>query len=329
MEYQRNKHYRLRASQYALIPWLLRRFLRGLALWMIACFVLYLLLELLPGDAATQLVGKDGPEAVQKARAEMGLDQPWLMRYISWLRGLLQGDLGHSLASRVPVARLMAKPLLATLLVSGIVVVALILITIPASLLLGYQRSRMTSLVSAGAITISALPEFVTGIIMMGVLCIGARILPVLSVPGPNQSVWDRPITLVLPALILWLTCSAGIFRRVRAMVSTYASSAYVREAELAGLSHMRVLCFHLLPTIRGGIGQLLAQNIPYLLGGAVVVEFVTSFPGMGLTLTMAIANRETPIIMGICALLMLVFVLFYTFADLPSKSNERITAVL
>lgn len=318
-----------RANLSSQALWLIRRFARVFVVWMLACLALFLLIECLPGDAATVLVGKGGEEAVASARNEMGLDRPWHVRYLEWLRELFHGDLGHCLTTEQKVVSVVAKPLLASLTVFAIVMLGLLTVTLPLALVSSYRRGKTAAFLSGFSVALSAVPEFVTAIVLVGGLALGLRIVPVLSVPGPGKTVWSRPITLVLPALCMWIVCSAAIYRRLCAMVQTYAGTAYIRDAELAGLSSFRILTAHLLPTIRSAIGQLLAQCVPYLLGGAIVIEYVTSFPGMGLTLTMAIDKRETPIIMSICALLIAVSTVFYTVADVLMKKNERVSEVI
>lgn len=319
---------RLKISGKPSLVWFARRFLRVLLIWLFACLILYLLIEILPGDAATVLAGKGGEKAVTAARIKMGLDRPWYVRCANWFGGLFTGDLGQCLTTDKPVSEVIRKPLLASLTVFVIVMLGLVLITVPGSLILGYRKNKVSAAFSTVSIAVSGVPEFITVIILLGVFAVGFKALPVLSIPGPGKTVWSRPITLVMPALSMWLVCSAAIYRRLCAMVRTYAGTSYIRNAELNGLSPMNILLCHLLPTIRSGIGQLLAQCVPYLLGGAVVIEYVTSFPGMGLTLTSAIDKRETPIIMAICSLLILISTISYALADYLMQKNARISEV-
>lgn len=317
------------SSRRATFKWLVRRIFRVFGIWMLACLLLSLLIEALPGDAATVLVGKGGQELVELTRAKMGLDRPWHVRYFEWLGGVFRGDLGSALTSGTSVAEMVSKPLMASLTLFVIVMVALVLVTIPLSLIMGYKRGKASAFFSTLSIAVNAVPEFITTIILLGLLSMGLRLLPVLSIPGPGRTVWDRPITMVMPALCMWIVCSAVIYRRICALVKTYSGAAYIREAELAGIPRGKILVSHLFPSIRSGVGQLIAQTVPYLLGGAVVIEYVTSYPGMGLTLFMAIEKRDTPVIMAMCGILILVSAVFYSIADYFVKKNERVTEVV
>ena len=175
----------------------------------------------------------------------------------------------------------------------------------------------------------AAMPEFVVAILLLAVLAQGAGWLPVLSIPKPGASLWDSPQIFVLPVLSLWLIVSANLFRRVAALVRTYASSAYVRDARLAGMSEWRFIFVHLLPSAAYGIGQLLALTVPYLLGGAVVVETVFSFPGMGYLLVQSINSRETTVVMAIGLIQILYTAVGLWLADIAGAKNERISQVV
>ncbi|MBE6483329.1 MAG: ABC transporter permease [Actinomycetaceae bacterium] len=311
--------------------WLVQRLVRALIQCLIASVVLFVLIQALPGDAATALEGRNGPEAVERARQEMGLDRPVLERYFDWLGALvLRGDLGNSFATGKPVAETIGGSLLATLTVAVIVFVLLLTITLPIGLVTGANAKRRQSRIISGvAVAIVAVPEFVVAIAFLAVLCSWLGWLPVLSVPGAGNTVWQNPICLVMPTLILWIICSAALLRRVQALIGAHADAAYVREAELAGIPRSRVLFTHLFPTMAFGICQILAQTVPYLLGGTVVVETVTSFPGLGSTLVTAIGARESALVMAIGMLMMVSTALAFAVADLLGRRQERVVAVL
>lgn len=305
------------------------RVIRGLAIFFLATFLLFALVQVLPGDAASVSAGKHGAEVVDNARKEMGLDRPILLRYGEWLVRFLSGDLGNSLVTGVPVTQTLKTQLLSSLTVAGIVMGLLLFVTIPAAFYLGARQGPAEKALSGVSVVVSALPEFVTAICLLVLFSQHLGVLPVLSSPGGGKTVWDSPICLVLPCLTLWIICSAPMFRRIRSLVSAHAASPYVKDARLAGLSTQRVLFDHLLPSVSYGIAQLVAQTVPYLLGGTVIVETVTSFPGMGYALVQAVNARETPLVMAIGAVLMACAVVCYTGADLLGKRQERITTVI
>lgn len=310
--------------------WLMWRAARGLLLCLLGSAVLFLLVQALPGDAASLAAGSGGPEAVARMRERMGLDVPLPRRYLSWLGGVLTGDFGTTLNAGVPVWRAVATPLMATFTVMAIVLLALALVTLPAAVAAGARpRARASRGAAAAALGVVAVPEFVTAIVASAILCHWLGWLPVLSTPGGGQTVWERPIVLAMPSLCLWIVCSAFLFRRARALIAAHSRAAYVVEAELAGMPRRRVLLAHLLPSAAYGIGQLFAQIVPYLLGGTVVIELVVSYPGLGYTLVTAVTDREAPTVMAIGAVLMLAAAVAFTLADLAGRRNQCVVAVV
>lgn len=310
--------------------WLMWRAARGLLLCLLGSAVLFLLVQALPGDAASLAAGSGGPEAVARMRERMGLDVPLPRRYLSWLGGVLTGDFGTTLNAGVPVWRAVATPLMATFTVMAIVLLALALVTLPAAVAAGARPgARASRGAAAAALGVVAVPEFVTAIVASAILCHWLGWLPVLSTPGGGQTVWERPIVLAMPSLCLWIVCSAFLFRRARALIAAHSRAAYVVEAELAGMPRGRVLLAHLLPSAAYGIGQLFAQIVPYLLGGTVVIEVVVSYPGLGYTLVTAVTDREAPTVMAIGAVLMLAAAAAFTLADLAGRRNQRVVAVV
>lgn len=310
--------------------WLMWRAARGLLLCLLGSAVLFLLVQALPGDAASLAAGSGGPEAVARMRERMGLDVPLPRRYLSWLGGVLTGDFGTTLNAGVPVWRAVATPLMATFTVMAIVLLALALVTLPAAVAAGARpRARASRGAAAAALGVVAVPEFVTAIVASAILCHWLGWLPVLSTPGGGQTAWERPIVLAMPSLCLWIVCSAFLFRRARALIAAHSRAAYVVEAELAGMPRRRVLLAHLLPSAAYGIGQLFAQIVPYLLGGTVVIEVVVSYPGLGYTLVTAVTDREAPTVMAIGAVLMLAAAVAFTLADLAGRRNQCVVAVV
>ncbi len=298
--------------------------LKGAFLWLAATAVLFFLLELLPGDAATNQAGKSGEEAVLALRREMGLDQPLPLRYFSWLAGLATGNLGRTYVTHKPVLEVIARPVLSSLTVAGIVFAALLLITLPAAVLCGYYKNFCTRCLNKLSVILASIPEFILAFLILILLALQWRLLPVLSTPGPGESVWNRPISLAMPSLCLWLICSVSIFRYLRVMIESYSRKSYVREARLAGLSRRRILFVHLLPSALSGMAQMLASSIPYLLGGSMIVETITSFPGMGYTLISAIQSRETLVVMALGGILIGFSLLFYHLADQLGDPGAR-----
>lgn len=315
---------RLRQSEQASFAKPALALFKTVLLWLLAVFALFLLMEMLPGDAATNKVGKAGPEAVAALRHKMGLDRPAMERFFAWLRGFLGGHLGNTFLTGKDVGQTIKTPLLSSLSLSAVVFSGLVLVSIPLSVYCGYYKNALSRLLTKTAVLLSSVPEFVLTILAMMMLSMKLGILPILSIPGPGKTVWQNPVSLAMPSLCLWTICTAAMFRYLRVMIESYARTSYVKEAFLAGLSKSKVLFVHLLPSALPGIAQIMASTVPYLLAGSMVVETLTSYPGMGYTLIQAVQSRETPIVMAIGSFLIATTILFYSLADyLGRKSNQ------
>lgn len=285
-------------------------------IWLLAVFILSFLMEALPGDVASNKVGKQGPEAVAALQKEMGLDKPFTVRFFTWLKNYFFGDLGNTLMTKKNVGQIIKTPLISSLSLAGIVFLGLVFISIPLSIYCAYYQNGFSRLISRVAVLLSSMPEFVLTILVTMILCLKFRLLPVLSIPGPGKIVWQNPVSMVMPSLCLWLICTAAMFRYLRVMIENHAKASYVREAFLAGLSKRKVLFVHLLPSALPGIAQIMASTIPYLLAGSMIVETLTAYPGMGYTLIQAVQSRETPIVMAIGSFLIATTITFYFLAD-------------
>lgn len=304
--------------------------LRFVLLVLIATIFLFLLVHTLPGDAATQKVGQFGQEEVDLAREEMGLTKPIYSQYVNWLKGVVKLDLGLTLAANLEVKSILYSPLKATALLALIVYLGLLLVTLPLTLFFTSRDNSIADKIFSGvSVSVIAVPEFVTSIALLAFFSQFLKVLPVLSKPSAGLEVYNSPISFVMPAISLWLICSSTIYRRMGALISTYSKTAYVIDARLAGVSEIRVLFCHLLPSAASGIAQLYAQVIPYLLGGSVAVETVTSFPGMGHLLVQSIGAREVPLVMAIGTILIIISAVAFTVSDVFKKKSERFQNVV
>ncbi|NMD38610.1 MAG: ABC transporter permease [Christensenellaceae bacterium] len=298
-------------------------------IWLLAVFVLGLLMEALPGDVASNKVGKQGSEAVAALRKEMGLDRPFLDRFFFWLGNFFKGDLGKTLLTKKDVGVIIKTPLISSLSITTIVFLGLVFVSIPLSIYCAYYKNALSRLISRMAVLLSSVPEFVLTILAIMLLCMELRLLPVLSIPGPGKTVWENPVSMLMPSLSLWTICTAAMFRYLRVMIETYVNTSYVREAFLAGLNKNKILFIHLLPSALPGIAQILASTIPYLLAGSMVVETLTAYPGMGYTLIQAVQSRETPVVIAIGSFLIAITILCYYLADFLGKKNKNEGGIL
>ncbi len=258
--------------------------------------------ELLPGDAgrATSERGESAADLAQR-RHLLGLDRPVAERFWDWMTGLPTGDLGTS-ARGEPVADLLSRPFPNTLLLGGLALLA----TLVASVALGCWAAarpggRLDRAISASATGILALPEFVVAVALVLVFALWTDWLPAVTLTDADGSPASWKM-LVLPVLALAIPQIGWNTRIVRAALADEAKAPHIETAVLDGLPRHRILTHHLLPGALPTIAAGIATSTGMLLGGAVVVETIFNYPGIGSVLAGAVADRDSPVIAGVVA---------------------------
>ena len=299
------------------------RALRGLALFALtlvcACLLVFLALDLLPGDAATQQLGLTATtEQIRQLAHAYGLDAPVLDRFVSWLFGAIHGDFGVVLASGRAVADAMAGPLSRTAAMFVLSLVGVAFLGVGAGLVAGlHGGTAVDKVVSCAALALRSVPEFIAGVALMFLLATTLHLLPAVSLIPVGASAFDAPQIFVLPIACIVIVGTSCVVRPVRAVVEGRNQSHAVEAARLAGLPEAHVVMHHVLPQCAAPIGQVLAGVVPYLVGGTVIVERVFNFPGIGSMMVAAVQAREPNVLMA-CALVMVATSLCaYWVADL------------
>ncbi|ANS69071.1 ABC transporter permease protein [Streptomyces lincolnensis] len=289
---------------------------RALLLAVLLAFV-FAAVELLPGDAATATSERGESAADLAARRHLlGLDRPVLERFGQWMTGLPTGDLGTS-ARGEPVADLLSRPFPNTLLLGGLA----LLVTLVVSLALGCWASArpggaVDRAVSGGATAVLALPEFVVAVALVLVFALWTDWLPAVTLTDADGSPasWEM---LVLPTLALAVPQIGWNTRIVRAALADESKAPHIETAVLDGLPRHRIFTHHLLPGALPTIAAGLATSTGMLLGGAVVVETVFNYPGIGSVLAGAVTDRDSPVIAGVVAVTGVVITGVLLLADL------------
>ena len=266
----------------------------GLTLWL-ASLVVFVVLEVLPGDPALLMLGVDArPDTLAALRAQMGLDQPAPVRYLAWTGGLLTGDLGTSHTYGVPVADLIRDRLVVTAPLAGLAMLVSTAAALPLGLLAASKRGRP---VDYGVMAFSqlgvAVPNFWFGILLVLWFSIGLGWFEAGGFPGWSAGIGPALKSLVLPALTLGLTEAAILARVTRSAVLDTLGEDYVRTARAKGLSRGAVMRRHVLRNALIPITTIVGLQFAFLLGGAIVVENVFFLPGLGRLLFQAISQRD------------------------------------
>jgi ABC-type dipeptide/oligopeptide/nickel transport system permease component len=296
-----------------------RRVLQAIPVLILASVGVFLLLHLVPGDPALLLAGPDAtPEVVAAVRKDMGLDQPLPVQYALWMSHALRGDLGKSYISRLPVWQLIQNALPATIELTLAALVVAIVLGIPTGILSAINRQSLPD----WAITVVnglslAIPNFWLGILLIIFFALILNWLP----PGGRVDFMSKPgaawKTLLLPALTLALHISAVLSRFTRASMIEVLHEDYIRTARAKGLSGLGVISRHALRNALIPIVTVLGIQFGRLLGGAVIVESVFAWPGVGRMVLQAVLNRDYLLVQGALLLLVLAFIVINLIVDL------------
>lgn len=311
----------------------------GLLTLFVVTLIIAGMLEALPGDFCQAMLGQSATEeTVAACRRENGFDQPFVIRYVSWLEGVVTLEMGTSLSNKRDVAEVIGTRLGNTLFLASFAA----MIAVPLSLLLGvlaalYRYSFYDRFVNVFTLTTISFPEFFVGYIMillLSVLTIGDNMWPLPDGPWfqplvmvrPDMPFFERLYLVFLPALTLTLVVVAHMMRMTRAAIINLLASPYIEMARLKGIRNRRIIVYHALPNALAPIVNVIALNLAYLIVGVVVVEVVFSYPGLGAILVDAVKFRDVPLVQAACMVFAATYVLLNLTADiLTIVSNPRL----
>lgn len=290
--------------------------------------LIFIGVELLPGDLAQQILGQSAtPETVAAFRRELGLDQPAVQRYFQWLAGALHGDFGNSLSNNRPISDLLSARLGNTLFLAAFAAA----ISVPLALTLGvlaalYRNSVFDRLCNVVALICVSLPEFFVAYVLILFLAVRMALFPSLSNIDPAMPIGELLYRSFLPALTLVLVVVAHMMRMTRAAIINVLASPYIEMARLKGMGRLRVILFHALPNALAPIINVVALNLAYLVVGVVVVEVVFVYPGLGQLFVDAVTHRDVMVVQSVGLIFAAAYILLNLIADLLSiVSNPRI----
>lgn len=321
------------SARRLVLSMLWRRLAFGLFSVVVVAIIVYFATLILPGDAATAILGNQAtPARIAALRKQLGLDQSALSGFWSWSTGLLRGDFGQSLTENRSVWDVV-RPRLGNSIV--LVVLASLASTVIGVVLGAVAAARrdkpVDHVLSILSLVASALPEFTVGVFVVLALAIQLPTnLPALSILQPGETILDEPSKLILPLITLTIVTVPYVFRMTRAAMIDALISDYAEVARLKGVSGRRLLFRHALPNSLAPIIQVIGLNLLYLAGGIVLVEVVFQYPGIGLTLVSAVTARDVPVIQFLVVLLSIFYVVLNIVTDLavlmstPRKRHPR-----
>ncbi len=307
-----------------MLTYFARRLLTLIPMVIVISFLIYLGLELTPGDAVSHMVPPDAlsmmdEERLQALRESLGLGKPFIVRYWIWITGVMQGEFGYSLAGGVPISKIFLDRLPATLELSF---AALLISTVLGSILgtiSALTRGSLTdqSLTVVGMLGVS-IPEFFFGLVAILVFALNLNWFPVGGriLPG-YDSFWDRLPHLVMPAMVLSIMMTAGVMRYARSSMLDALSRDFIRTARSKGMPEWRVNILHGFRVALTPVIVLIGFRLPVLIGGSVIIEQVFQWPGIGKEFVSAVRSQDYPLVMMVALFSVLAVLIASLIVDL------------
>ncbi len=291
--------------------YVVRRLLQIVPVLIGITLVAFLVFYFTPGDPVALMLGEIGtPEVEAQLRASLGLDQPAYVQYLRFLGGLLQGDLGTSYLSRLPVTTTLLPALLATFQLTTSALLVAVVIGVPVGVFAAIKRARFLDYFSMSfAVAGVSAPVFWTGMLFIYLFALKLRWLP----PGGSESV----SSIVLPMFTLGIFCAGFLARMTRSCMLEVLGQDYIRTARAKGLSETIVHAKHAFRNASIPIVTVVGLQFGSLMGGSILTETVFAWPGIGRVVIQAIFQRDAPTVQGGIVLIGTMFSLINLAVDL------------
>lgn len=307
---------------------LMRRCVLGGITVAIVSAIIFLGIELLPGDACTAFLERDAKgEILESCRRDFGLDRPAFTRYLEWSVNALQGDLGMSASGRKSIAELVGHRMKNSLLLAAASLAVGVPLAIFLGVITGLWRDRPIDLFfSTTAILAMTIPEFVSATVLILIFSVWLGWLPGIVVTSASAPAAEFFPEILLPVFVLSMVMTAHILRMVRSSVIDVMAGDYIQMATLKGVPYWRIVFRHALPNALLPAINVVALTIAWLLGGVVVIEVVFNYPGLGRMMIDAISDRDLPVVQAIALIVATVYVGVNLTADLLTMvANPRL----
>ena len=295
------------------------RILLSLLTLLLVSAIIFTIIEILPGDVATRILGRDATaESLAVLRAQLHLTDPAIVRYVRWLAAMLQGDFGRALTSSRPITQILAPRIFNTVLLSGLAFLIYLPLALVPALFQAVNRDRpIDHGFSVITLVLLSTPDFLLGTLLLITFVITIPILPAISLVDASSTTAQYLRAMTLPAVTLAIVMAVYAVRMLRDNLIEVLDSEYVRMAELKGLPRRKVLLRHALPNALVPTLNVTALNLGYLVGGVVIVEKVFSYPGFGSLLVDSLQLRDVPLIEATVLIAAAVYIAANLLADL------------
>jgi len=304
--------------------YIIQRLLVSIPVFFGITIIVYALYALAPGDPIVNIVGQQvfetmKPEEIQVVRQQYGLDKPWYVRYARWLGRALQGDLGYPLKGNRTVVEWLGERIGPTLLLMGTSMLLALAIGVPMGIIMALKKySFLDYFLTVVAFAQLSVPAFFLALAFMYIFSLWLAILPThgMATIGAPFSLWDRIQHLVLPTIIMGVFSAGHWARYTRMSVLEVMHMDYVTVARAKGLRERVVVLRHILRNALLPLVTVVALSLPSLLGGAIIIETIFQWPGMGMLGWRATAGRDYPMLMGLMLLSATMILLSNLLAD-------------
>ncbi|WP_144634412.1 ABC transporter permease [Bordetella genomosp. 13] len=297
---------------------ILRRVVVAIPTLVLVSMLVFMLQKILPGDPVLTLAGEErDPAVLDYLRDKYHLNDPLPVQYGAWVTQVLQGDLGKSLRTDVPVSQLITQKLPVTLQLAVMAMFFAVLIGIPMGIIAAVRKGTAVEMgANVAALSGMSIPNFWLGIILIMVVSVQWQLLPASGYVSPAEDLWLSIKTLLMPSLVLSTAIAAYLMRHTRSSMLEALSADYVRTARAKGVSPRKVVLRHALRNALMPIVTLVTLLFGELLAGAVLTEQVFTIPGFGKLIVDAVFNRDYAVVQGVVLCVAVGFIIMNLLAD-------------
>ncbi|MGB7241548.1 MAG: ABC transporter permease [Sulfitobacter sp.] len=313
---------------HPILKLIVQRLALGFVLLFAASILIFAGTSVLPGDVAQSILGQAAtPENLANLRKELGLDEPAMSRYFSWLGGIIQGDLGTALTNGRDIAESLGTRLKNTLFLAFWAAVVAVPLAIFLGLLAVRYKDRWPDKVISGVtLATISIPEFMIGYVLIYWISIRLGWFSSVAIINDGMTLGAKLNAIAIPVMVLTLVVLAHMMRMTRAAILNVMQSAYIETAELKGLGMLAVIRKHAFPNAVAPIVNVVMLNLAYLVVGVVVVEVVFAYPGMGQYLVDHVSKRDVPVVQACGLIFAAVYIGLNLIADIVSiLANPRL----
>ena len=305
-----------------------RRLLLMVPTLILASMLIFALAEVLPGDVGRSILGQYASQADVKAlNHKLGADRPLVVRYSTWAGKFVTGNWGESPVQQIPVRPFVMAALWNSLILAGFALILIVPTSIALGVFSGLRRdSLLDRTITVSTLSMTVIPEFVSGVVLLYIFAVWLKWLPVTGYPGQGSPFYERLYYLILPAIPLMFLELGYIARMARVGTVQVLSMPYIRTAVLKGVPRSRVVFGHVLRNAMVPTVTVIGSQVGWLIGGLVVVETLFAYPGIGQVMVQAAQTHDVPVLEASVLMVAIVYMFANLIADIVvALLNPRI----